>query len=110
MRSTVVSRRTPRPIAAGVWLEDGPVRKDRLREPPEALLDADARLRTRVQPGPPALLEERLDLARRELGIWVEGVLVRQTERRDVPGDGPDPAGPCVEGCERLLPRAGCAP
>src|SRR2546423_11935384 len=105
MRSTVVSRRTPRPIAAGVWLEERPIRQDRLREPPEARLDADARLRARVQPGPPALLEERLDLARRELGIWVEVVLVHQAERRDVPGDGPDRAGPCVEGGERLLPR-----
>src|SRR5439155_1064673 len=85
IRSTTVSRRTPRPIAAGVWLEDGPVREDRLREPPEALLDADARLRARVQPGPPAFLEERLDLARRELGIRVEIFLVHQAERGDVP-------------------------
>src|SRR5256714_6103177 len=105
MRSTVVSRRTPRPIAAGVWLEDGPVREDCFREPPEALLDADARLRARVEPGPPALLEERLDLARREPGIWVEVGLVHQAERRDVAGDGADRTGPCVEGGERLLPR-----
>src|SRR5437870_6797546 len=104
IRSTTVSRRTPRPIAAGVWLEDGPLREDRLREPPEDLLDADARLRARVQPGPPAFLEESLDLARPELGIRVEVLLVHQAERRDVPGDGPDRAGPCVEGGERLLP------
>src|SRR5437660_7563186 len=49
IRSTIVSRRTPRPIAAGVWLEERPVREDRLREPPEALLDADACLRARVR-------------------------------------------------------------
>src|SRR6266550_1192468 len=104
IRSIIVSRRTPRPIAAGVWLEERPVREDRLREPPEALLDADARLRARVEPGPPAFLEERLDLARRELGIRVEVLLVHQAERRDVPGDGADRAGPCVEGGECLLP------
>src|SRR6266566_8991913 len=104
IRSTTVSRRTPRPIAAGVWLEDGLVREDRLREPPEALLDADARLRARVQPSPPTLLEERLDLARREAGIRVEVLLVHQAERRDLPGDGPDRTGPRVEGGERLLP------
>src|SRR5437660_7841968 len=104
IRSTIVSRRTPRPIAAGVWLDERPVGEDRLREPPEALLDADARLRARVQPGPPAPFEERLDLTRRELGIRVEVLLVHHAERRDVPGDGPDRAGPCVEGGERLLP------
>src|SRR2546423_1553898 len=45
------------------------------------------------------------ELTRRELGIWVEVVLVHQAERRDVPRDGTDRAGPCVECGERLLPR-----
>src|SRR5207249_2733114 len=106
-RHTIVGRvgRAFVQVPARYAVARGGVREDRLREPPEALLDADARLRARVQPGPPAFLEERLDLARRELRIRVEVLLVHQAERRDVPGDGPDRAGPCVEGGERLLPR-----
>src|SRR2546430_844822 len=104
-RSSTASRRTPRPIAAGVWLEGWAVHQDRLDELLEALFDARARLRTRVEPGPSAFLEERLDFARGELRIRVEVLLVHQAQRRDVPGDGPDRTGPCVEGGERLLPR-----
>src|SRR5712691_9610650 len=105
IRSTTASQRTRRRIAAGVLPEGRTVRENRLDEPLEALFDAGARLRACVEPWPPALLEERLDLSRRESGIGVEVLLVHHAERRDVPRDGPDRAGPCVEGSERLLPR-----
>src|SRR2546427_10046154 len=102
-RSSTASRRTPRPIAAGVWLEGWAVHQDRLDEPPEALFDAGARLRTRVEPGPSAFLEEPLDLARGDPGIRGEARLVHQPQRRDVPCGGPDRRGPCVEAPGRPL-------
>src|SRR2546422_11325054 len=105
-RSSTASRRTPRPIAAGVWLEGWAVRQDRFDEPPEALFDAGARLRARVEPRPSAFLEERLDLARGEPRIRVEVLLLHQSQRRDVPRDGPHRTGPCRGGHAWLRARA----
>src|SRR2546429_9789577 len=75
-RSSTASRRTPRPIAAGVWLEGWAAHKDRLEELLEALFDAGTRLRTRVESGPCALFEERLYLARVVLVVVVDDHLL----------------------------------